>query len=241
MASGAVSPRSPCCLQCPNVYTRHSPNLLPLSSSPPPQFCQTPLWATSASWMTVSMWQSSLRWKRSRMLGVSASFTKLGFHPFHSVCQWLGLWMKAFETMPGFAVSDQWASSVVGCSLRWFGILLKEFGSPFGDMEWKGSAKGHPTALLTMERDEEEEDGARTKQDSCGLIWIWLSVIFPADITGIQDSRQVKHLLNVFQFPVVLSVPLETQTTVRGCKMIRYSWGAPVAHLGEHVSHIQKD
>lgn len=141
MASGAVSPRSPCCLQCLYVKNMsqclYHPHLLLRSPSPPHQFCQTPLWASSASWMTVSMWQSSLRWKRSRMLGVCASFTKLGFHPFHSVCQWLGLWMKAFETMPGSAVSDQWASSVVRCSLRWFGILLKEFQQPF----WSHGAK----------------------------------------------------------------------------------------------------
>lgn len=43
-------------------------------------------------------------------------------------------------------------------------------------MERKGSAKGRPTALLTMERDEEEKDEGTTKQDSCGLILIWLSV-----------------------------------------------------------------
>ncbi|KAI9533488.1 hypothetical protein NQZ68_022618 [Dissostichus eleginoides] len=49
-------------------------------------------WADArASWMTVSMWQSSLKWKGSRRQGFCASFAKLGFHPFHSVCQWLGL------------------------------------------------------------------------------------------------------------------------------------------------------
>lgn len=56
--------------------------------------------------------------------------------------------MKAFDTMPGSAVSDQWASAVVRCSLRWFGVLLQEIpAAPFGHMGLKGSAKGRPTAL----------------------------------------------------------------------------------------------
>ncbi len=38
--------------------------------------------------------------------------------------------MKAFETMPGSAVSDQWVSAVVRCSLRWFGVLLKDSQQP---------------------------------------------------------------------------------------------------------------
>lgn len=115
-----------------NVYATpfihpHPPTFLP---DPPP-------WASSASWMTVSMWQGSLKWKGSRMLAFCASFTKLGFHPFHSVCQWQGLWMKAFETMPGSAASDQWASAMVRCSLRWLGFYLKESQQPF----WSHEAK----------------------------------------------------------------------------------------------------
>lgn len=71
--------------------------------------------------------------------------------------------MKASETMPSSAVSDQWASSAVRRSLRWFGILLKEFQHPlFGDTERKGSAKGRPTALREMERREMRGEQSRT-------------------------------------------------------------------------------
>lgn len=155
---------------------------------PPPTpypFCQTPLWASSASWMTVSMWQSSLKWKGSRMLALCASFTKLGFHPFHSVCQWLGLWMKAFETMPGSAVSDQCASAAARCSLRWFGVHLKESQQHFL-VTWggKGSAKGRPTALSTSSgclRWRGEHQSRRT-----AVVSFW---------SGFQDE----HLLDTYQ------------------------------------------
>lgn len=48
--------------------------------------------------------------------------------------------MKAFETMPGSAVSDQCASAAVRRSLRWFGVRLKESQQHFfvGHMGRKG-------------------------------------------------------------------------------------------------------
>lgn len=180
MACGAASPRSPCCLPC--LYVKGISQCLYHPQSPPPPlhpFCQTPLWASSASWMTVSMWQSSLKWKGSRMLGFCASFTKLGFHPFHSVCQWLGLWMKAFETMPGCAVSDQWASAVVRRSLRWFGVHLKESQQPFlvtwGEKEVLKGVQLHSQTSSGWLRWRGERGERTSKQDSCGLILIWLS------------------------------------------------------------------
>ena len=183
MASGAASQRNPCVLPC--LYVKGISQCLyhPIYSPIlPQQFCQTPLWASSASWMTVSMWQSSLKWKGSRRLGFCANFTKLGFHPFHSACQWLGLWVKAFETMPASAVSDQWASAVVRWGLRCFGVHLKESQQRFfGRMGRKGSAKGqlHFQPVVDGWDEEEKEEKRASKQDSCGLIWLSVSLYSP--------------------------------------------------------------
>lgn len=200
MASGAASRRSPCFLPC--LYVKGISQCLyhPIYSPIlPHQFCQTPLWASRASWMTVSMWQSSLKWKGSRRLGFCASFTKLGFHPLHSVCQWLGLWMKAFETMPASAVSDQWASAVVRCGLRCFGVHLEESQQRFFG-RFGAKRKGRATALSTSGgwlrwRGERGEESIKA-----GQLWFDLAfcfIIFSRRILLVwfQDSEQVKHLI----------------------------------------------
>lgn len=64
--------------------------------------------------------------------------------------------MKAFETMPGSVASDQWASSVRP-KVVWR-PSERTSAALFGDMDQKGSAIGRPSAVSTLERDEEEED-----------------------------------------------------------------------------------
>lgn len=136
MASGAGSSRNAGCLtgrmsqssrdfhtaSPPTVFSFKSTPVLADASRPTPQ-----LWGSSASWLTASMWQSSLKWKRSRKPGVCASFTRLGFQPFLSVCQRLRLWTKAFETMPDSAASGRGAFWWIR---RRFEALLMEFQQP---------------------------------------------------------------------------------------------------------------
>lgn len=140
------------------VCVRGVSNLYTTLAEPHP-LCQTPLWAHSASRMTVSMWQSSLKWKGSRMLGLCANFASLGFHPFHRVCQWLGLWMKAFETMPTSTVSDQWASAMVRRCLRWFGAYLRESRQLSWSCGWKKVLRGVQSFQPAVGGSDEERKG----------------------------------------------------------------------------------
>lgn len=110
----------------------------------------TPPWACSASWMTVSMWQSSLKWKGSRMLGYCASFTKLGFHPFGSACQRLGLWVKAFENNASAVLKMQ-------PKMVWH-LSEKNPSCLIGHMRQKANAEGHSTAIFSSSRREEKGD-----------------------------------------------------------------------------------
>lgn len=147
---------------CPDCY----------SLTPAPVLPDPPLWASSASWMTVSMWQSSLKWKRSRTLGVCASFTKLGFHQFHSVCQWLRLWTKAFETMPDSAVSDHWASSafsLMNPKVVWHSFR-KNSSRSFGDMKRKVNA----TRCQTL--------SSQGRWQNIFVVSFWFGLLFPYEI-----------------------------------------------------------
>lgn len=185
----------------PTVFSFKS-TVLPDASHPTPQ-----LWGSSASWLTVSMWQSSLKWKRSRKLGVCASFTRLGFQLSLSVCQRLRLWTKAFETMPDSAASDHRASSLFWLIRGWFEVVMNSSSL------WWPEEKNVPTGMSNRTF---RADDTYTFTDSMIRLWwagspLWAKVTcswpwFYQRPTLILTSGTFVTNLAFFQFAHILGM-----------------------------------
>lgn len=203
MASGAGSARNAGCLSGrmsqssqyfhtaspPTVFSFKSIPVLADASCPTPQH-----WGSSVSWLTVSMWQSSLKWKRSRKLGVCASFTRLGFQPFLNVCQRLRLWTKAFETMPDSAASGRGAFWWIQRRIE---ALLVEFQQSL--VTQRGKKKCQQECWV---RDSQQ---MIRLQKTTNVLWIWVQLWWHQVLQCGLAQSVLAHVLFVTQFQSDLS------------------------------------